>query len=177
MKLERGNAICYTDFVCLAPFSLFDRPSAPRMVSFVMLLKKTTPIDQLPQHPHKTNPRLSSSASKQITTNHLPNKSSTPSHPISIRQNRPNQLGIIDLPTRRIHRLEQLIHLLITHLLAQIREDIAELADADKPRQILIEDLEAATVFLRLPGIPESPGRFRILLKVSKSTAKFFSCC
>ena len=31
--------------------------------------------------------------------------------------------SIIDLPTARIHRLQQLVHFIITHLLPQIRQD------------------------------------------------------
>ena len=39
----------------------------------------------------------------------------------SIRQNRPDEIGVIDLTGTCINSLQQLIHLLIAHLLAQIR--------------------------------------------------------
>ena len=80
----------------------------------------------------------------------------THSHISSIRENRLHHVHIIQLPTTRINRLEQLINLLITHLLAQIRQNIPELAHADKTRQILIKHLEAAAVFLRLAGVAEA---------------------
>lgn len=76
----------------------------------------------------------------------------------SIRQNRPHQLGVIDLATRRVDGLEQLVDLVIAHLLAQIGQDVAQLADADEARHVLVEDLEAAAVFLRFARVAEAAG-------------------
>lgn len=57
-----------------------------------------------------------------------------------------NQLLIIHIPALHIHSLEQLIHLVIAHLLPQVREDIPQLPHADEARELLVEDLEAARV-------------------------------
>jgi hypothetical protein len=52
---------------------------------------------------------------------------------------------IVHIPIRpHLHALKQLIHLLVRHLLAQLREDIAQLARADEPVPFLVEHLEAA---------------------------------
>ncbi|KAI3486847.1 hypothetical protein L1887_49553 [Cichorium endivia] len=51
---------------------------------------------------------------------------------------------VVQLARAGIHSLEQLVDLLVAHLLAQVREDVAELADADEAREFLVEDLEAA---------------------------------
>jgi hypothetical protein len=64
--------------------------------------------------------------------------------------------SIINLPTTRIHGLEQLIHLLVTHLLPQIRQNIPQLTNPNKPRHIFIKDLKAATVFLWFTRVPEA---------------------
>lgn len=87
----------------------------------------------------------------------LPPPTSSNSSP-SIRQNRPHQLGIIDLATGRVDGLEQLVDLVIAHLLAQIGQDVAQLADADEARHVLVEDLEAAAVFFRLARVAEAAG-------------------
>lgn len=60
------------------------------------------------------------------------------------------------MPRARINGLEQLIHLLLGHLLAEIRQDVLELADADKACHILVEHLEAAAVLLGLAGVTEA---------------------
>jgi hypothetical protein len=72
--------------------------------------------------------------------------------PLSLQD---KQTSIINLPTTRIHRLEQLIHLLITHLLPQIRQNIPQLPNPNKPRHIFIKDLKAATVFLWFARVAE----------------------
>ena len=76
----------------------------------------------------------------------------------SICQNRLDHIHIVQLPTARIHGLQQLIHLLVTHLFAQVGEDIAKLAHADEARELFVEDLEAAAVFFRLAGVAEAVG-------------------
>jgi len=72
---------------------------------------------------------------------------------------------IIQLPTAGIHRLQQLVHLIITHLLTQVREDIPELSHADEAREILVEYLETAAVFFGLAGIAEAAGAVEDLLE------------
>jgi len=72
---------------------------------------------------------------------------------------------VVQLPTARVHSLQQLIHLIITHLLPQVREDIPELSHADEAREVLVEDLEAAAVFFGLAGIAEAAGTVEDLLE------------
>jgi hypothetical protein len=54
--------------------------------------------------------------------------------------------------------LEQLIHLLLAHLLAQVGQNVLDLALADKAAPVLVEDLEAADVFLDIKGFAEAAG-------------------
>jgi hypothetical protein len=64
--------------------------------------------------------------------------------------------GIVDLSTPGVDGLEQLIHLIVRHLLAQVRQDIPQLANADETRHVLVEYLEAPAVLLGLAGIAEA---------------------
>lgn len=73
----------------------------------------------------------------------------------SISTDRPDELHIIDLSRARIHRLEQLVNLFIRHLLAQIRQDVPQLAHANEARHILVEDLEPAAVVRRVVEVAE----------------------
>ena len=54
--------------------------------------------------------------------------------------------------------LEKLINLLLAHLLAQICQDVLDLALADETRPVLVEDLEAADVFFDVEGFAEAAG-------------------
>jgi hypothetical protein len=63
-----------------------------------------------------------------------------------IRQNRPHQLGVVDLAGACVHRLEQFVNFFVGHLFAQVCEDVAQLADADESGHVFVEDLEAAAV-------------------------------
>jgi len=83
---------------------------------------------------------------------------STPHTTHSIRQNRPHQVHVIDLPTACINCLQQFVHLLITHLLAQICQDVPQLSDTNKSRHVLVEHLEAAAVFFWLAWVLEAAG-------------------
>lgn len=65
---------------------------------------------------------------------------------------------IIQLSTTCIHGFQQLIDLFVAHLLAQVGQDIAELAHADEAREVLVEDLEATAVLLGLAGVAEAAG-------------------
>lgn len=74
----------------------------------------------------------------------------------SISTDGPHELHVIDLSRARINRLEQLINLLIRHLLAQIGQDISQLAHANEARHILVEDLETTAVVRRVIKIAEA---------------------
>lgn len=75
-----------------------------------------------------------------------------------ICQHGPDKVHVVDLSTAGIDCLEQLIHLLIAHLLAQIRQDISQLTHANEAGHIFVEYLEAAAVFFRLARVSESAG-------------------
>lgn len=74
----------------------------------------------------------------------------------SVRQDSADQLGVINLTRAGIDRLQQLIHLVLGHLLAQVGQDVLELTDADKAGHVLVEDLEAAAVLIRLAWVAEA---------------------
>lgn len=75
-----------------------------------------------------------------------------------VGENRADEVHVVDLPTARINRLEQLVHLVITHLLAKVREDISQLTDTDEACHVLVKDLESAAVLFGLAGISEASG-------------------
>lgn len=54
--------------------------------------------------------------------------------------------------------LEQLINLLLAHLLTQVRQDVLDLALADEPAAVLVKHLEAADVFFNVEGFAEAAG-------------------
>jgi hypothetical protein len=64
---------------------------------------------------------------------------------------------VVHLVVARVNgALEQLVDLLLAHLLAQICQDVFDLALADKARPVLVEDLEAADVFFDVEGLAEA---------------------
>jgi hypothetical protein len=63
---------------------------------------------------------------------------------------------IVDLAGGRVQRFQKFINLLVRHLLSQVRQDVLQLADANEPRVILVEDLETTGVFLYLTGFAEA---------------------
>ena len=66
---------------------------------------------------------------------------------------------VVNLIIARINRaLEQLIDLLLAHLLAQVRQDVLDLALADEPAAVLVEHLEAADVLFDIKGLAEAAG-------------------
>ena len=83
-------------------------------------------------------------------------------HDPLIRKHRPDQIQIPHLSRLRIHglgtALQQLVDFVVAHLLAQIRQDVAQLAHADVAGQVLVEDLEAPRVLFRVAGIAEAVG-------------------
>ena len=86
--------------------------------------------------------------------------------------------SVVDLPTARVHRLQQLIHLIITHLLSKVgqncdppsalprlqvhrsmgrrRRTVSKLPHTNEARHILVEHLKASTVFFWLARVSES---------------------
>ena len=78
------------------------------------------------------------------------------SSPPLIRQDSLNHIDIVQLAGAGIDGFQQLVHLLIAHLLAQVREDVAELAHADEARQVLVEDLEPPAVVFGFAGVAEA---------------------
>ena len=82
--------------------------------------------------------------------------------PISISlvlRNRLNKLPIIHLIPSRIHRaLKQLLHLLLAHLLAQVRQNVLDLALSDEARAVFVEDLEPPDVLFDVEGLAEAAG-------------------
>jgi hypothetical protein len=66
---------------------------------------------------------------------------------------------VVDLVIARIDgALEQLIDLFLAHLLAQVRQNVLDLALADEPAPVLVEYLEAANVLLNVEGLAETTG-------------------
>lgn len=76
--------------------------------------------------------------------------------------------GVVDLARAGVDGLEQLIDLFIRHLLAEVGQDVLELADADEARHVLVEDLEATAVLLGLAGIAEATGAVQDALEALK---------
>lgn len=66
--------------------------------------------------------------------------------------------SVVDLAGAGIHGLQELVDLLVGHLLAEVREDVLELANSDEARHVLVEDLEAAAVLVRLARVAEATG-------------------
>jgi mannose/cellobiose epimerase-like protein (N-acyl-D-glucosamine 2-epimerase family) len=108
--------------------------------------------------PNKNNPlkRHEQQNASTSARNRSRVRTSLHSHPRSVLQNHLHHIHVVQLPRAGVHRLQQLIHLIITHLLAQIRQDVAELSDSDEACEVLVEDLEAAAVLLRFAGVAEA---------------------
>lgn len=66
--------------------------------------------------------------------------------------------SVVDLARASVHGLEELVHLVVRHLLAEVCQDILELADADEARHVLVKHLEAAAVLFGLAGLTEAAG-------------------
>lgn len=95
--------------------------------------------------------------------------------------------GVVDLARASVNRLQELVNLFIRHLLAQVGEDcrchqsvnrsrssnalslstrtVTKLSHTNKPRQVLVENLESLAVFLWLAGIAEATGAVQDLLE------------
>lgn len=64
--------------------------------------------------------------------------------------------SVVDLAGAGVDCLEQLVDLIVRHLLAQICQDVLELPDSDEARHILVKDLESTAVLVRFAGVAES---------------------
>lgn len=65
--------------------------------------------------------------------------------------------SIVNLIIPTINRaLEQLINLLLGHLLAQVRQDVLDLSLSDESRPVLVEDLEPSDVLFDVEGLAEA---------------------
>lgn len=73
-----------------------------------------------------------------------------------VGQDGADQVHIVDLAGTCVDSLEELIHLVIAHLFAEIREDVSQLPNADEAGHVLVEDLETAAVFFRLARVSEA---------------------
>ena len=95
--------------------------------------------------------------------------------------------SVVDLSTARIHRLQQFIHLIITHLLSQICQDcgptsalqhlhahtpngrvrrtVSQLAHTNETCHVLVEYLKAPAVFFWLARVLESTWSVQDFLK------------
>ena len=78
----------------------------------------------------------------------------------------PRHTHVVQLAGAGVHSLEKLINFIVAHLLAEVRENVAELAHSDKPCEFLIEYLETAAVFFRLAGVAEAAGTVENALEV-----------
>jgi hypothetical protein len=74
----------------------------------------------------------------------------------TVLQNLVRHTHVVQLARAGIHSLQQLIHLLITHLLAQVRQNVPELSHANETREVLVEDLEPAAVLFWLARVAEA---------------------
>ena len=63
---------------------------------------------------------------------------------------------IVHLPVAGVYCLKQLVHLFRSHLLAEVRQDILELANADEACHILVENLKTAAILFGLAGVTEA---------------------
>lgn len=75
---------------------------------------------------------------------------------------------VVQLAGAGVHSLEQLIDLIIAHLLAKVRKDVAELAHANKSCELFVEYLEATAVLFGLARVAESTGAVEHALEVVK---------
>lgn len=85
--------------------------------------------------------------------------------------------NVVDLAAAGVNGLEQLVDLIVAHLLAQVGQDwrdmsvtsslgestfggaghtVSELTDTDEASHVLVKDLETTAVLLRLTGVAET---------------------
>lgn len=64
--------------------------------------------------------------------------------------------SIVYFSAVRIDGFEQLVNLVVTHFLAEVGQNISQLADAYETRHVFIKHLEPSAVFFRLARIAET---------------------
>lgn len=74
------------------------------------------------------------------------------------RECRLSLTSVRNLAAAGVDGLEQLVDLVVAHLLAQIRQDVAQLPDADEARPVLVKHLEAAAVLVNVARVAEAAG-------------------
>jgi hypothetical protein len=72
---------------------------------------------------------------------------------------------VVDLSRACVHRFEQLVDFLVRHFLAQVGQDVLELADADEACHVLIKHLETAAVLIGLARLAEPTGAVKDALE------------
>jgi hypothetical protein len=71
----------------------------------------------------------------------------------------PQRTPVVDLVVARVDgALEELIDLLLAHLLAQVGQNVLDLALSDKTRAVLVKHLEPADVLLNVKRLAEAAG-------------------
>lgn len=71
-------------------------------------------------------------------------------------------MGDVEGARSDLNTLEQLINLLVRHLLAELGEDISQLSGTNEAISFLIKDLETADKFLYNPGLINDASLWRI---------------
>jgi len=71
-------------------------------------------------------------------------------------KNGPDKFHIVDLTTAGVNGLQELIDFFVAHLLAQIGQNVPQLAYANETSHVFIENLKATTVFFGFPGVSET---------------------
>ena len=67
--------------------------------------------------------------------------------------------SVVNLIIPTINRaLEQLVDLLLGHLLAQVGQDVLDLSLSDESRSVLVENLEPPDVLFDVEGFAEATG-------------------
>jgi len=77
---------------------------------------------------------------------------------ISICNNCTDEISVVDFSAACIHSLQQLVNLLVGHLLAEIGQDVSELPNANESCHVFVEHLEASAVFFWLTRVAEPAG-------------------
>jgi len=67
-----------------------------------------------------------------------------------------DQFHVVDFSTAGVDGLQQLIHFLVAHFLAQVCQDVPQLAHSYEPGHVFVKNLEAAAVFFWFAGVSET---------------------
>lgn len=70
----------------------------------------------------------------------------------------PHKFHVVDFATAGIDSLQELIYLFVAHLLAQIGQNIPQLAYTNETSHVFIEYLEATTIFFGFSWVSETTG-------------------